>query len=88
MLKKRVCKDLYEEIERLEKSIIELEDEIIILKAQLKAKTEEVNSLAIENANLRYKLERLQKTYSQMVEILKKIKFPIILLDEDSESEK
>ncbi|MCD6559155.1 MAG: DUF972 family protein [Palaeococcus sp.] len=85
MLKERICKDLYEEIERLEKSIIELEDEVIQLKAQIQAKTEEVNNLAIENENLRYKLERLQKTYAQMVEILKKMKFPIILLDEDDE---
>ncbi|WP_456321853.1 initiation control protein YabA [Palaeococcus sp. (in: euryarchaeotes)] len=85
MLKERICKDLYEEIERLERSIIELEDEVIQLKAQIQAKTEEVNNLAIENENLRYKLERLQKTYAQMVEILKKMKFPIILLDEDDE---
>lgn len=85
MLRERICKDLYEEIERLERSIRELEDEVIRLKAQIQAKTEEVNSLAIENENLKYRLERLQKTYSQMVEILKKMKFPIILLDEDDE---
>ncbi|MBO8174040.1 MAG: DUF972 family protein [Thermococcus sp.] len=85
MLKEKICKDLYEEIERLERSIIELEDEIIELKAQLRAKTEEVTSLAIENQNLRYKLERLKKTHEQLIEMLKKMNFPIIIINENED---
>jgi len=85
MLKEKICKDLYEEIERLERSIIELEDEIIELKAQLRAKSEEVTSLAIENQNLRYKLERLKKTHEQLIEMLKKMNFPIIIINENED---
>lgn len=85
MLKERICKDLYEEIERLERSIIELEDEIIELKSQLRAKTEEATSLAIENQNLRYKLEHLKRTHEQLIEMLKKMNFPIIIINENED---
>nr|WP_263973847.1 initiation control protein YabA [Thermococcus bergensis] len=57
MIKRILCKDLYEEIERLERSVIELEEQIIELKTQLNMKTEEATSLYIENQSLRHKLE-------------------------------
>lgn len=86
MIKRILCKDLYEEIERLERSVIELEEQIIELKTQLNMKTEEATSLYIENQSLRHKLEVRERTYEKMVELLKAIKFPIILLsDEDLE---
>ncbi len=50
---------------------------------QLNLKVDEANRLAIENASLRHKLEVQKRTYKKMVELLKKVKFPIILLDED-----
>ena len=81
MLKERICKDLYEG----ERSIVELEEEIIELKAQLRAKTEEATNLAIENQNLRYKLERLKRTHEQLIEMLKKMNFPIIIINENED---
>ncbi len=85
MIKKRLCREYIEEIERLERSVVELEDQIAELKMQLRLKVDEANRLAIENASLRHKLEVQRRTYERMVELLKKIKFPIILLnDEDS----
>ncbi len=83
MIKERICRDLYEEIERLERSVVELEEEIIELKTQLRMKTDELNRLAIENANLRHKLEMQKKTHERMVELLKKMKFPVIFLGEE-----
>lgn len=80
-MKRVICRDLYERIETLERTIEELEEEIIELKAQVRAKTEQATSLAIENQNLRYRLERLKKTHETMVELLKKMKFPVILTD-------
>ncbi|WP_297513646.1 hypothetical protein [Thermococcus sp.] len=82
-MKRRICREYIEEIERLERSIRELEEEIIELRMQLKLKVDEVNRLAIENASLRHKLEMQKKTYQRMVELLKKMKFPIILLPDD-----
>ena len=82
-MKRRLCREYIEEIERLERSIRELEEEIIELRMQLKLKVDEVNRLAIENASLRHKLEMQRKTYQRMVELLKKMKFPIIFLPED-----
>jgi|Deesub1362B_J571_1020462.scaffolds.fasta_scaffold00031_64 regulator of replication initiation timing len=84
-LKRKVCRDLYEEIDRLERSVIEPEEQIIELKAQIRTKTEEVNSLAIENENLRYKLSRIQKSYEQLIEAIKKIKLPIVIINEEDE---
>lgn len=84
-LKRKVCRDLYEEIDRLERSVIELEEQIIELKAQIRTKTEEVNNLAIENENLRYKLSRIQKSYEQLIEAIKKMKLPIVIINEEDE---
>ncbi|AFK22495.1 hypothetical protein [Pyrococcus sp. ST04] len=83
MIKEKVCREYIEEIERLERSIVELEEQIIELKGQLRAKSEEITSLAIENRNLRYKLERLQKRYNQLIELLKKMKIPFIIIEEE-----
>ena len=84
-MKRRLCREYIEEIERLERSIRELEEEIIELRMQLRLKVDEVNSLAIENANLKHKLEMQRKTYRRMVELLKEIKFPVIFLPEDDD---
>lgn len=83
MIREHLCRDLYEEIERLERSIVELEEEIIELKTQLRMKNDEVNRLAAENLSLRHRLEMQKKTYERMVELLKKMKFPIIFLNEE-----
>ncbi|ASJ11472.1 hypothetical protein [Thermococcus thioreducens] len=83
MIREHLCREYLEEIERLERSIRELEEEIIELRMQLNLKVDEANRLAIENASLRHKLEVQRRTYRRMVELLKKAKFPIILLDED-----
>ncbi|WP_297467879.1 hypothetical protein [Thermococcus sp.] len=82
-MKRRICKEYIQEIERLERSIRELEEEIIELRMQLRLKVDEANRLAIENESLRHKLEMQRKTYQRMVELLKKMKFPIIFLPED-----
>ncbi|ASA78530.1 hypothetical protein [Thermococcus sp. 5-4] len=88
MIRERLCREYLEEIERLERSIRELEDEITELRMQLNLKVDEANRLAIENASLRHKLEVQRRTYNRMVELLKKIKFPIILLnDEETDGE-
>ncbi|GAB6100887.1 hypothetical protein JCM16138_01100 [Thermococcus atlanticus] len=83
MIRERLCRELYEEIERLERSIVELEEEIIELKTQLRMKNDEVNRLAAENLSLQHRLEMQKKTYERMVELLKKMKFPIIFLNEE-----
>ncbi|AEC51828.1 hypothetical protein PNA2_0912 [Pyrococcus sp. NA2] len=84
MLKEKLCKEFIEEIERLERSIIELEDQIIELKAQLRMKNEEIINLATENANLKYKLEKLEKRYNQLIEFLKRMKIPFVIIDEEN----
>ncbi|MFA4646858.1 hypothetical protein P8X24_06305 [Pyrococcus kukulkanii] len=84
MIKERFCREYIAEIERLEKSIAELEETIIELKTQLRMKSEEATSLAIENRNLRYKLEKLEKRYNQLIELLKKMKIPFIIIDEEN----
>lgn len=83
MIKRILCKDLYEEIERLERSVVELEEQIIELKTQLNMKTEEATSLYIENQNLRYKIEMLEKSHKQLIETLKKMKIPFVVINED-----
>ena len=46
-------------------------------------KTEEATSLYIENQSLRHKIERLEKTHNQLIEMLKKMKIPFVVIDED-----
>ncbi|HIH73165.1 MAG TPA: DUF972 family protein [Thermococcaceae archaeon] len=82
MIKRILCKDLYKEIERLERSVIELEEQIIELKTQLNMKTEEATSLYIENQNLRHKIEMLEKSHKQLIEMLRKMKIPFVVVDE------
>jgi len=82
-MKRHLCREYIEEIERLERSILELEEEIRELKLQLRWKTEEVNSLAIENANLRHKIELLMRREKQIIEIMRKMKVPIVIMDEE-----
>ncbi|CAB50577.1 hypothetical protein [Pyrococcus abyssi] len=84
MIKRKLCREFIEEIDRLERSIVELEEQIIELKAQLKMKNEEIITLATENANLKYKLERLEKRYNQLINLLKKMKIPFVIIDEES----
>ncbi|ALV63640.1 hypothetical protein ADU37_CDS19410 [Thermococcus sp. 2319x1] len=83
MIKRILCKDLYEEIERLERSVVELEEQIIELKAQLNMKAKEATSLYIENQSLRHKIEMLEKTHKQLIEMLKKMKIPFVVINED-----
>ena len=83
MIKRILCKDLYKEIERLERSVIELEEQIIELKTQLNMKTEEATSLYIENQNLRHKIEMLEKSHKQLIEMLRKMKIPFVVVNED-----
>ncbi|WP_099209517.1 hypothetical protein [Thermococcus henrietii] len=82
-MKRRLCREYIEEIERLERSIRELEEEIIELRMQLKLKVDEVNRLAIENASLRHKLEMMERREKRLVEFLKKMKVPLIYIDEE-----
>jgi len=82
-MKRRICREYIEEIERLERSIRELEEEIIELRMQLKLKVDEVNRLAIENASLRHKLEMMERREKRLVEFLKKMKVPLIYIDEE-----
>jgi regulator of replication initiation timing len=83
MIKDRMCREYLEEIERLERSIVELEEELIELRMQLRLKVEEANDLAIENANLRHKLELMEKREKYLMNILQKLKVPLVLVDED-----
>ncbi|MFA4667981.1 hypothetical protein [Pyrococcus kukulkanii] len=83
MIKERLCREYIEEIKRLEMSIAELEETIIELKTQLRMKSEEVTSLVIENRNLRYKLEKIEKRYNQLIELLRKMNIPFIIIDEE-----
>ncbi|GAB6136465.1 hypothetical protein [Thermococcus prieurii] len=82
-MKRRLCREYIEEIERLERSIRELEEEIIELRMQLKLKVDEANRLAIENASLRHKLEMMERREKRLVEFLKKMKVPLIYIDEE-----
>ncbi|ASJ01769.1 hypothetical protein A3L09_00075 [Thermococcus profundus] len=83
MIKDRLCREYIEEIERLERSIRELEEEIIELRMQVRKKTEEVTSLSIENTSLRHRVELLERREKQIIELLKKMKIPLVLIDED-----
>jgi regulator of replication initiation timing len=83
MIRKRLCREYLEEIERLERSIRELEDEIIELRMQLNMKVDEANRLAIENASLRHKIEMLERREKRLVELLRKLKIPLVVIDEE-----
>ena len=83
MIRKRLCREYLEEIERLERSIRELEEEIIELRMQLRRKTEEVTSLSIENTSLRHKVELLERRERQIIEFLKKLKLPFVIVKEE-----
>jgi regulator of replication initiation timing len=82
-MKRIICREYLEEIERLERSIVELEEELIELRMQLRRKVEEANDLAIENANLRHKLELMKKREKTILEFLRKAGVPLVLVDED-----
>ncbi|WP_258083390.1 hypothetical protein [Thermococcus thermotolerans] len=83
MIRRRICREYLEEIERLERSIRELEEEIIELRMQLKLKVDEANRLAIENTSLRHKIEMIQKREKRLIEFLRKAKIPIVVIDEE-----
>ena len=83
MIKRRLCREYIQEIERLERSIRELEEEIIELRMQLKLKVDESNRLAIENRNLRYKLELAKRREAYLIELLKKLEKPLVLVNPD-----
>ncbi|AJC71608.1 MAG: hypothetical protein J7K48_01340 [Thermococcus sp.] len=83
MIREKICREYIEEIERLERSIRELEEEIIELRMQLRKKTEEVTSLSIENTSLRHKIEMMERRERQLVELLKKLKIPLVYIDEE-----
>lgn len=83
MIKRRLCREYVEEIERLERSIVELEEQINELKMQLRLKVEEANSLAIENTSLRHKLDLMKKREKYLIELLKKFGVPFVIVDEE-----
>jgi regulator of replication initiation timing len=83
MIRERLCREYLEEIERLERSIRELEDEITELRMQLNLKVDEANRLAIENASLRHKVEMMEKREKRLVEFLQKLKIPFIVIDDE-----
>ncbi|NJE85520.1 hypothetical protein E3E23_06740 [Thermococcus sp. CX2] len=83
MIKHWLCKDLYEEICRLERSLQELEEQIIELRMQLNMKVDEANRLAVENASLRHKLEMMERREERLREFLRKIKVPLVIVDEE-----
>jgi len=83
MIRERLCREYLEEIERLERSIRELEDEITELRMQLNLKVDEANRLAIENASLRHKVEMMEKREKRLVELLQNLKIPFIVIDDE-----
>ncbi|WP_456367815.1 hypothetical protein [Thermococcus sp.] len=83
MIKDRLCREYVEEIERLRDSIIELEEEIKELKMQLRLKVDEANRLAIENTSLRHKLELMKKREAYLIELIKKLGVPFIIVNEE-----
>ena len=82
-MKRRLCREYIQEIERLERSIIELEEQINELKMQLRLKVDEANSLAIENASLRHRLELMERREKALTNLLSSLKVPIVRVDED-----
>jgi len=83
MIKERLCGEYLEEIERLERSIRELEEQITELKMQLRLKVDEANRLAVENASLRHKVEMMERREERLKELLTKLNVPFILVDEE-----
>jgi len=83
MIKDHLCREYLEEIERLERSVVELEEQINELKMQLRLKVDEANRLAIENASLRHKLELMERRERYLLDLLRKLKVPLILVDEE-----
>jgi len=83
MIKERLCREYIEEIDRLERSVMELEDEITELRLQLRRKTEEVTSLSIENTSLRHRIEVLERREKAIMDFLKKARFPFVIIEED-----
>ncbi len=83
MIKERLCREYIEEMERLERSIVELEGQINELKMQLRLKVDEANSLAIENASLRHKLELMERRERALIDLLRSLKVPLVFIDEE-----
>ncbi|NJE05581.1 hypothetical protein E3E36_05370 [Thermococcus sp. M36] len=83
MIKDRLCGEYLQEIERLKRSIVELEEQINELKMRLRLKVDEANSLAIENANLRHKLELMEKREKALLDLMKSLKVPLVIIDEE-----
>ncbi|WP_457743051.1 hypothetical protein [Thermococcus sp.] len=82
-MRKWICAEYIREIERLERSIRELEEEIIELKMQLKLKVDEANRLALENESLRHKLELAKKREKYLVDLIKKLGRPLVIIHSD-----
>ena len=82
-MKSHICREYIEEIDRLERSIVELEEQINELKMQLRLKVEEANSLAIENASLRHKLELMERRERALIDLLRFLKVPLVFIDEE-----
>ena len=83
MIRRHLCNEYLREIERLERSIRELEEEIIELRMQLRQKTDEATSLSIENASLRYKLELLRRREERLIKLFRELKIPLVVVDEE-----
>jgi len=83
-MKRWLCGEYLREIERLELSVRELEEQINELKMQLRLKVDEANSLAIENASLRHKLELMERREKTLTNLLRSLRVPIVRIDEDA----
>jgi len=82
-MRERLCREYIEEIDRLERSIVELEEQINELKMQLRLKVDEANSLAIENASLRHKIEMMERREKAILNSLRSLKVPLVFVDEE-----
>jgi chromosome segregation ATPase len=83
VIKNRLCREYLTEIDRLERSIVELEEQITELKMQLRLKVDEANGLSIENASLRHKLELMNRRERALLRLLKSINAPFVFVDEE-----
>ncbi len=83
MIREHLYQEYIEEIDRLERSIVELEERINKLKMQLRLKVDEANSLAIENANLRHRLELMERREKTLTELLRSLKLPHVIINEE-----
>ncbi|WP_297498056.1 hypothetical protein [Thermococcus sp.] len=81
MIRERLCREYTEEIERLERSLRELEEEITELRMQLRMKVKEVTDLSVENASLRHKVEMLKRRQDAVLELLKRLNLPVVVVD-------